>query len=144
MATVTLHVKQYLDEVPTTHIDIVQTLTGGIQGTTELRTLDNTERSHNDHLFGDLKGRSRWVTLDQSGIDDSFLKDGWLEGAEEGEDGKRHIESWVINEGKGWEAQQIWGFSVLDGKRYYVRRVVVTKGGEVLKARLVYDWQGKK
>jgi hypothetical protein len=83
------------------------------------------------------------VALTDDGIDDSFLKDGWLEGAEEGEDGKRHIESWVLNEERGWEAQQIWGFAILDEKRYYVRRVVVKKGEEVLKIRLVYDWQGK-
>jgi len=144
LATVTLHTKQYTTEDGHTHIDIEQTATGGIKGTTELRELDWQEREHEDHVFGKLKGRSRWLGLD--GVEDPFLKDGWLEGDEEvsGPAGEKHIESWVANEEKGWTADQIWGFAIIDGKRYYVRRVVVTKGDTVLKARLVYNWSGKK
>jgi hypothetical protein len=53
-ATVTQHLKQYFDEKDPsiTHIDFTQTLTGGIKGTTELRTLDYQWRSHSDYLFG--------------------------------------------------------------------------------------------
>jgi len=50
----------------------------------------------------------------------------------------------VINEEKGWDARQVWGFAIVDGQRYYTRRVVVTKGKEVLRVRLVYNWIGKK
>ena len=59
-------------------------------------------------------------------------------------DGEKHVESLAVNEEKGWTARQIWGFAIVDGKRYYTRRVVVSKGSEVLKVRLVYNWQGKK
>ena len=103
------------------------------------------EREHEDHLFGHLKGRSRWLTnLDE--ISDPYLKEGWLDVDSEkgGPNGEIHIESSVINEEKGWTAQQVWGFAIVDGKRYYVRRVLVTKGKEVLKVRLVYNWQGKQ
>ncbi|KAE9367748.1 hypothetical protein N431DRAFT_416569 [Stipitochalara longipes BDJ] len=145
-ATVTLHTKQYTDDSSVTHIDIQQTATGGIKGTAELRELDWTERSHEDHIFGNLKGKSRWLTIDHPEITDGFLKEGWIEGEEEnaGPNGERHIESAVVNEEKGWSAVQIWGFAIIDGTRYYTRRVVVTKGSEVLKVRLVYNWQGKK
>ncbi|CZR61253.1 uncharacterized protein PAC_11149 [Phialocephala subalpina] len=143
LATVTLHAKQYLGDDGIVHIDIEQTATGGIKGTTELRILDWEKREHEDHVFGKLKGRSRWIDL--SGVEDSFLKDGWLEDNESsGPAGEKHIESWVENSEKGWTADQIWGFAIIDGKRYYVRRVVVKKGDTVLKARLVYNWQGKK
>ena len=37
---------------------------------------------------------------------------------------------------------QIWGFEVLDEKRYYVRHVVVRKDKAWKQARLVYDYQG--
>jgi hypothetical protein len=37
----------------TEHIDIAQTLTGGIKGTTELRTLDWQERQHSDESHGE-------------------------------------------------------------------------------------------
>jgi len=76
----------------------------------------------------------------------SKVKYGWLEGEEEkaGPEGEVHIESYVENNEKGWTGDQIWGFAVVEEKRYYVRRAVVKKGAEVLKVRLVYNWQGKK
>ena len=143
LATVTLHIKQYVDDDGHTHIDIEQTATGGIKGTTEIRTLDWVERSHTDHVFGNLKGQSRWMTLD--GVEDPFLKDGWLQGDEEngGPNGEKFVESYVINEEKEWTGDQIWGFAIVDGQRYYTRRVVIKKGDETLKVRLVYNWQGK-
>jgi len=143
LATITLHVKQYVDEKGHTHVDIEQTATGGIKGTTELREFDWQERSHTDHIFGALKGRSRWLGLDI--VEDPFLKDGWLEGEEEasGPEGEKHMESYVVAE-KGWTGDQIWGFAIIDGQRYHTRRVVITKGDTVLKARLVYNFQGKK
>ncbi|KAI9745116.1 MAG: hypothetical protein M1818_001394 [Claussenomyces sp. TS43310] len=155
-ATVTLHVRQYVTaeegsdgDSALTHIDIDQTVTGGIKGTTELRTLDWAARGHSDDTFGDVKGRSRWLAdleAPGAGADgelDDFLKDGWLHEAA-GPQGEAFVQSWVINEGAGWTAQQIWGFATVDGERYHTRRVVVKKGDEVVKVRLIYDWQGKK
>ena len=74
-------------------------------------------------------------------IDDSFLKEGWLESEEEagGPNGEKHVQSYVEAD-KGWTGNQIWGFAIIDGKRYYTRRVVIAKGKEVLKVRLVYNW----
>jgi hypothetical protein len=126
------------------HIDIDQTATGGIKGTAELRKLDWTFREHEDHLFGKLKGKSRWVNLDQ--VEDDWAKEGWLTGDEEkaGPEGQCFVESYVDQQEKGWQGDQIWGFAIVDDKRYYVRRVVITKGDTVLKVRMVYNWQGKK
>ncbi|KAK2768566.1 hypothetical protein FQN54_000422 [Arachnomyces sp. PD_36] len=45
---------------PITHVTIGQTATGGIPGTTESRILDFVERPHTDHIFGSVKGRTRW------------------------------------------------------------------------------------
>lgn len=42
LATITLDIKQYRDDEGVEHIDIEQTATGGIKGTTENRTLDWT------------------------------------------------------------------------------------------------------
>ncbi|KAM3081111.1 hypothetical protein ACMFMF_003025 [Clarireedia jacksonii] len=144
LATVTIHAKQYSDENGITHIDIEQTATGGIKGTTELRTLDWQQRSHEDHLFGKLIGQSRWLTLDD--VEDEYLKDGWEEndGENSGPNGERHVQSYVVNEEKGWSANQIWGFAIVDEKRYYTRRIVVKKGDTAIKVRFVYNWQGKK
>jgi hypothetical protein len=91
-----------------------------------------------------LKGRSRWCNLDV--VEDDFLKDGWLMGEEEkgGPAGEMFVQGYVENNEKGWTGEQIWGFAIVDGKRYYTRRVVIAKGSEVMKVRLVYNWQGKK
>ena len=101
-------------------------------------------KQHDDHVFGHLKGKSRWLGLDA--VEDSYLKEGWLEGDEEksGPGGELHIESYSENSERGWTADQIWGFAIVDGKRYYVRKAVVTKGSEVRKIRMVYGWQGKE
>ena len=53
------------------------------------------------------------------------------------------MESYVDAE-KGWTGDQIWGFAIIDGKRYYTRRVKIVKGKDILKVRMVYNWGGKK
>ena len=68
--------------------------------------------------------------------DNEWLKKGWLE--PEGE----FVQSYVESVGGGWTADQVWGFEMVDGKRYHVRHVVVRKGEDWKEARLVYDWQG--
>ncbi|KAL8714824.1 MAG: hypothetical protein Q9220_001337 [cf. Caloplaca sp. 1 TL-2023] len=135
LATVTLTVSEYIDSSSTTHIDIDQVATGGITST-ELRTLDWEFREHSDRIFGDVKGKSRWVKLgDLDKDEEEFLKKGYddLEG--------EHVQSYVESKGGGWTADQVWGFELLDGKRYYVRHVIVRKGDDWKLARLVYDWQ---
>lgn len=145
LATVTLVIKQYHAD-GTEHIDIASTATGGIKGTDEERILDWTARPHEDHVFGALSGKSRWI--DDKGAEwdalDAFLKEEWLD-ERVGPNGENVIQNHVVNQKSGWEASQIWGFSLINGARYYTRRVIVSKldGSEVLKVRLIYDWQGK-
>jgi hypothetical protein len=52
IATITLHVNHFKDDEGVEHIDIAQTLTGGIPGTSENRTLDWVERHKEDSIFG--------------------------------------------------------------------------------------------
>jgi hypothetical protein len=146
-ATITLAIKQYSDDAGITHIDTDQTATGGIKGTQEMRQLDWIERPHDDHIFGKLKAKNRWVATGSPEYEavNQFMREGWLEDGEQaGPNGETHVQNWVVNEEKGWTAEQIWGFAIVEEKRYYVRRVVVTKETEVLSVRLVYDWQGKE
>ncbi|OCK82751.1 hypothetical protein K432DRAFT_380151, partial [Lepidopterella palustris CBS 459.81] len=156
LATVTQHLKQYPDahNPSVVHIDFSQTVTGGIKGTTELRTLDWQYRPHSDHFFGDLNGRSRWNTIGKIGegemkreggeADDvKFLKEGWSAESLDGE----VVESYVEHDNKGWVGWQVWGFADVDvggtKQRRHVRNVVVRKGKEVRRIKLVFDWAGK-
>jgi hypothetical protein len=52
LSTITLSVKHYKDDGGVEHIDIDQTVTGGIPGTSEDRILDWVERHKEDGLFG--------------------------------------------------------------------------------------------
>ncbi|KAL2005636.1 hypothetical protein VTN00DRAFT_10129 [Thermoascus crustaceus] len=66
-ATITLSISEYAeadpaaDNKPIVHIDVEQTATGGIRGTTEKRVLSWVEREHSDHIFGNCVGQSRFV-----------------------------------------------------------------------------------
>lgn len=148
-ATITLAVQQYRDDAGVTHVDIAQTLTGGIKGTTELRAFNGQWRAHSDHIFGDVKGWSRFVPLADvasgDAADDAFLRAGWAaECAGEG----RVAESRVESVGNGWVATQVWGFEEVQvagkAERRYVRHVVVRRRKEGRRVRLVYDWLGKE
>lgn len=135
LATITLAIKHYKDDDGVEHIDIDQTLTGGIKGTTEERALDWTDRPHSDHIFGNVVGKSRRVKLEEL-KDEKWLTEGWEESVKE----TGAIESFVLCEKGGWSAHQVWGFEVIDGVRRYVRHVVVEKASTRLEKRLVYDY----
>lgn len=131
----TLHIKQY-EEDGVTHIDIEQFVTGGMKGTTELRQLDGSERVHDDHVFGKCKGTSRWVNI--ADVEDPRLQQNWRPETLESET----VLSVVKSESAGWVAKQTWGFQDRDGKRYYARNIVVSKGKERREATLLYDYVG--
>ena len=160
----TAYLKQYTDESGNTHIDIDTKLTGGISGTTELRTLNWQAMPHQDHIFGPLKAKSHFTTIadlkkkssegktagtgdvvEASDVIDAedilFLCEGWekaiMEGAEV-------VETFSESETNGWTARQIWGFEDVqvgeNVERRYTRHVVIRKGSGVKRLRLVYDW----
>ena len=77
--------------------------------------------------------------------DDEFLRRGWGKECEEGGIAESHVES----VGNGWVATQVWGFEDQvdvggERQRRHVRHIVVRKGKEVRRVRLVYDWLGRE
>ena len=68
--------------------------------------------------------------------DDEWMVQGWEE------PGGDFVQSYVESKDAGWTADQVWGFEVVDGKRYHTRHVNVRKGDDWKMVRLVYDWQG--
>jgi hypothetical protein len=75
-ATITLQIKHYKDDHGIEHIDIAQTLTGGVAASPESRTLDWTPRKVDNSLFGATVSKSRRISVAE--IADGYLKDGWL------------------------------------------------------------------
>ncbi|TFY71494.1 hypothetical protein EVG20_g1521 [Dentipellis fragilis] len=141
LATITLSVKHYKDDDGKEHIDIGTTLTGGIKGTTENRTLDWDRRTHEDHVFGSVIGQSRRVKAED--VESEFLKNGWSQDTVEHGLINAYGESDTPKSGLSWVANQTWGFEEIDGERKYVRHVDFTgTDGEKVQARMVYDYYG--
>jgi len=145
MFTLTLVVKHYTDEAGVEHIDIDQTLSGGIPGMSEDRTLDWQERSESDDIFGAVIGLSKRTKLEE--VEDEFLKSGWSEDTVE--DGTVLAVAWSDPENNKltWKAELTWGFEILNGGRRHARHVKFTssdkKDGPIFK-RLYYDYVGPK
>ncbi|PGH28361.1 hypothetical protein GX50_08903 [[Emmonsia] crescens] len=168
LATLTLKITQKKNDAGTVEINIDQLLTGGVKGTTEHRFLDWSEKPHQDHIFGSVIGQSRFLKAGEAGADGKrrpnvdvqtktgdeaedaaiakllmgeMLANGDLtEGFEVDEANEDFLQSWVRNQEAGWTGEQIWGFEMIDGVRRYTRRIVVAKGSQVEKVRLVYTF----
>ena len=106
MATLYLDVKHFKDDSGVEHIDIDQTITGGIKGTNEHRILDWTERSHEDHVFGAVLSKSRRVTLED--IDREWLKKDWLDASfADGHIIYTCAKSDTSKSGRTWSSEQV-------------------------------------
>ncbi|KAI1333130.1 hypothetical protein F5Y16DRAFT_354883 [Xylariaceae sp. FL0255] len=159
VCTVTLLVKQYVDDEGKTHIDIDQVATGGVKGTSEKRIIDFQFREHSDWLFGPAKGQSKFVTPDElralvaegseartkGWVNDDFLAQGFIESAEEATapEGKTFLYNHVESVGNGWTATQAWGFELIGGERHYTRHVCVAKGDQFASFKFVFDWNSE-
>ena len=103
--TINLSVKHFKDENAVEHIDIGQTVTGGIPGTQENRTLIWKEQEKNDNVFGYYIGKSRRVPADQ--LDVAFLKEGWTRDTIEHGLVQSYVESDTAKSGTSWIANQV-------------------------------------
>ncbi|KAF9229134.1 hypothetical protein BS17DRAFT_771080 [Gyrodon lividus] len=143
MFTLTLSVRHTTDVAGVEHIDIDQTLSGGIPGTSEGRILDWQERDEDDDIFGTVIGKSRRIAVKE--VTDEFLKRDWTRDTID--DGVVLAVAWS-NPKKNkltWRAEQTWGFSVVNGERRYVRHTTFTSSDKQdgpIYARLVYDYIG--
>lgn len=141
IGTVTLYVKHYRDSEDIEHVDIDQTLTGGIPGTTEKRTLTWKERENDDSLFGAVIGKSRRTTVDV--LDEPFLQKNWTEDTLEHGVIQSYVESDTKKSGTTWIANQTWGMENVNDERRYTRHVKFTgPKKEDIECRLVYDYLG--
>lgn len=97
--------KHYKDDAGAEHIDIDQTMTGGIAGTKENRTLTWVEGTSEDHIFGAVIGKSRRVQPSELDID--FLKTGWTSDTLEHGLVHSYVHSDTPKSGRVWIANQV-------------------------------------
>ncbi|KAL8830506.1 MAG: hypothetical protein Q9170_005709 [Blastenia crenularia] len=98
IASVTMTINQYTKD-DQMHFDCTMVATGGIT-TVEDRILDWEMRDATDKVFGEVKGKSRWVRLADVD-DDDYLKTGYddLEG--------EHVQSWTQSKKGDWTTNQV-------------------------------------
>ncbi|KAL8790056.1 MAG: hypothetical protein Q9213_000758 [Squamulea squamosa] len=119
-------------------IHLQQTATGAaIPAVTEDWILDWTWRDGKDPLFGDMKGRARWIKINDAHTE----SDQW----------DRECDGGLLMQAEGnkrddeWAGTHFWGFQTVEGERRYVRRIfmVNNKSGEKMNVRMVYDFDGE-
>lgn len=140
-ATITGKLSQTKDADDVTCIQIAQTATGGIKGETEIHKLDGKDYPHSSGVFGTQVVKTGWVNLKSEDSKDleGWLREGWFEGDDNASPGNIHVS--VKHEKAGWTAQQVWGFAMIEGKRYFVKRFLVQKEAKDAKVRMVYEWK---
>ena len=109
-----------------------------IPGTTEEYILDWEWRKNHDAFFGDIEGRSRWITI--AGAKQNGAEGDW----KEDDSGGKLIQAVGKKPDDTWTATHLWGFENIDGARRHTRRVKVSSSdGKELKVRMVYDFKGE-
>lgn len=136
-----IHVK--VTQPDENHVKMAQSITSGkIPGTTEEYILDWEWRTNKDGFFGEVSGRSRWVTI-EDGIKTGVMAEGeepWIDGDSQG----KLVHAEGKQENGDWQASHLWGFEMVDGERRHTRRVRVSNNkGEELRVRMVYDFVGQ-
>ena len=122
------------------HLDQYQLSTGGIRNF-EDRVMDWQTTVKPNKIWGEVRGRSRYIALPAIETDDPWLKEGWDDSCS-GE-GKVVVEGYVEGVKEGWSAHQIWGFAVVGGERRHVRKILARRQGwKDERVRMVYDWKG--
>lgn len=109
-----------------------------IPGTSEDYTLDFEWRTSHDPFFGDVQGRSRWIT--QQEAKENGANGDWSEDDSAG----KLIQAVGKKPDDAWTATHLLGFENVGGERRHTRRVkVVSRDGEEVVVRMVYDYTGE-
>lgn len=108
-STITLFVKHYKDDEGVEHIDIEQTITGGLKGPPEYRTLNWTLHKLDHNLFGPIIGRSRRVPVVE--ITDGYLNSGWLPDVSRDDAIQSYAEADEEKNSNSWKTDMVSKFS---------------------------------
>ncbi|TAQ88729.1 hypothetical protein B7494_g2946 [Chlorociboria aeruginascens] len=123
---------------------------------TQSSPMDGSELEIEDKTIGNIVGKLRVCDVEDLGSSltgeweeyTGFLGEGW-------QDNSRllrtSIQSKEPKEKKAWKGESVAGFGIVkldgeggEGERKYIRRMVVRRGREVERARMVFDFLGDK
>lgn len=96
--------------------------------------VDGKPKDYSLPIFGDVMMQLRYMNV--ANISDEDLR----EKLNEASPSKTVIDEIAQNSSKGWQAQVMWGFEMINGKRYLTRNVTTTKDKQKVGAKMVYDY----
>lgn len=114
--TVTLFVKHYKDGEGTEHIDIRQTITGGISGPPDHRTLDWTFHKGDHGVFGAIITKTRRTPVAE--VIDEYLNSGWLPDVSRDGAIQSHAEADQEKNSRRWKSDMVNKFGPYAARMY--------------------------
>ncbi|KXH56094.1 hypothetical protein CSAL01_10635 [Colletotrichum salicis] len=137
--SVTVSIKTWTDpETSETRFLLQHTPPLGLPGMSEERALNYEPDEVAVPNLGKLRVRTRWGTVKELDHIDKYL----ARGLEKGPNSMIHMMTEHLD--VGTVSHQIFGYEEIDGTRFHVRRIVVQKGNEVARLRLVYNHTGPR
>lgn len=96
--------------------------------------LDGKPQEYSLPIFGDVNMRLQYINV--ADISSEPLR----QRLEKANPSKIVIDESAHNPGKGWKAQVVWAFELVNEKRYLTRNVSTWNDKEKVEARMVYDY----
>lgn len=118
---------------PVTTIRVTQKVNPGGFDSEGSYLVDGSQQDVSLPIFGDIQMHLKFA--DRSDI----LEDSIRQILEVASLSDKVIQEFAQNTSKGWEAEVIWGFEELDGKRRLTRNISTTKEEKKVIAKMVYD-----
>ncbi|KAJ5572382.1 hypothetical protein N7535_006042 [Penicillium sp. DV-2018c] len=118
---------------PITTLRVIQTVNPGGFDSEGSYSVDGSTKELSLPIFGDIRTQLKFIKktdIMEKSIRQALVEAGLSEMV---------IQELAYNASKGWEAEVVWTFEELDGKKYLTRNISTTKGGEKVIAKMVYD-----
>ncbi|KAJ5287935.1 hypothetical protein N7478_003621 [Penicillium angulare] len=118
-----------------TMLHVRQTVSPGSFNSDSSCPVNGQEQKLSLPIFGDIKMSLRYMNT--SGIKDEVIRQQYEDGCPT----KTVIDEDAVNLKMGWTAHVLWGFEIINGKRYLTRNATSSRNDETVAARMVYDYQ---
>ncbi|CAI7592263.1 unnamed protein product [Penicillium palitans] len=121
------------DMKPVTTLRMTQTVNPGGFDSEGSYSVDGSPQDVSLPIFGDIQMQLQFVNIS------AILEGSIRQILEVASLSDKVIQELAQNTSKGWEAEVIWGFEELDGKKYLTRNISTTKEEKKVIAKMVYD-----
>lgn len=118
---------------PVTTLRMTQTVNPGGFDSEGSYSVDGSPQDVSLPIFGDIQMQLQFVNIS------AILEGSIRQILEVASLSDKVIQELAQNTSKGWEAEVIWGFEELDGKKYLTRNISTTKEEKKVIAKMVYD-----